>query len=56
MSNAQLFDHTFEDLFFLMQGLPPLVFLRLDDLLSQIGQIDFQCAARSISFGLAEVE
>jgi hypothetical protein len=55
-SNTQLFNDTLEDLLFLVQRLPPLVFFSLYNLLSQIGHIDFQRAARGISLWLAEVE
>jgi len=55
-SNTQLFNHTLEDLLLFVQRLPPLMFLCLDNLLSQIRHIDFQGAARGISLWLGEVE
>jgi len=44
-SNVQLFYHALEDLPFQAQRIPPFVLLGLANLISQFGQIEFQCMA-----------
>ena len=55
-SDTQLFNHTLEDRLFLVERFPPLVFLCLDDFLSQIGYIDFKARRAVLRSGSFEVE